>query len=358
MAEVTPPSYLQNGAHSALSDRLTVSGLLQPGASGLISRGGIRATGNGLGLAVRAAATANNTVIVGAGTAFVPESDGTGVYVAHNDADKTLTVPAASTTQSRRDIVVAQVRDSTISGANDDWVLQVVSGTPSSGTPVAPAVPANALALADYLVPAGSSTVVTSANINDRRANVTALGGIMTVLSTALPANPYRGMAVWCTDTEEMRVWNGSLWRIQPYAPLPDPTISFYNGDCVQTGAANTFTILSPRVTLAYTATRATWVLLGLHCWINSVTGNDGRAAIFASGATTGQGTGGIIQDNGNWGEVPTVSDNVQAQVGVSFPYKVNPGTTTFEVRGYRYSTASSPNVRFPALRVTPLRYA
>src|SRR5206468_8291587 len=141
----------------------------------------------GNGLAVRAAATANNTVIVGAGTAFVVESDGTGVYVCHNDADKTLTVPAASTTQSRRDIVVAQVRDSTISGANDDWVLQVVTGTPSSGTPVAPAVPANALALADYLVPAGSSTVVTSANINDRRVNATALGGVISVLSTSMP---------------------------------------------------------------------------------------------------------------------------------------------------------------------------
>jgi hypothetical protein len=226
MAEITPPSYLQNGAHSALSDRLTVSGLLQPGGTGLSSRGGVRATSDGNGLAVRAAATANNTVIVGAGTAFVVESDGTGVYVCHNDADKTLTVPAASTTQSRRDLVVAQVRDSTISGANDDWVITTVTGTPSSGTPVAPAVPANALALGDYLVPAGSSTVVTSANINDRRSNVSALGGVMSVLSTALPVNPYRGMTVWCTDTEDMRRLErrlGGLARASPSTRCPTP---------------------------------------------------------------------------------------------------------------------------------------
>lgn len=358
MAEVTPPSYLQNGGHSASSDRLTISGLLQPGGTGVTPRGGVRATSDGNGLAVRAAATANNTVIVGAGTAFVPKSDGTGVYVCHNDADKTLSVSAASTTQSRRDIVVALVRDSTVSGVNDDWVLSTVQGTPSSGTPVAPATPQNALVLGEYLVPAGSSTVVTSANITDRRANLTALGGVMSVLSTSLPANPYRGMTVWCYDTEEIRVWNGSQWRLKSLYPVPDPLLVYYNGDCVQTGPAGVWTVLSPRLTLSFTTTRTTWVLLGLHTWINSVTGNDGRASIFASGATTGQGSGGIINDVQNWGEIPIVSDNVQVQVGFTIPFKVNAGTTTFEVRGQRFTTASSPNIRFPALRVTPLRYA
>lgn len=360
MAEVNPPSYLQNGAHSALSDRLTISALLQPGGIGLTSRGGVRASSDGNGLAVVAAATANNTVTVRAGTCFVTESDGTGIYVCHNDSDRVLTVPSASTTQARRDIVVAQVNDSTFSGAADNWTLTTVQGTPSSGTPVAPAAPANALVLAEYLVPAGSSTNVTNANITDRRANLTALGGVMSVLSTAMPSNPFRSMTVWCTDTEQQAVWNGSVWRYQSFFPLPDPAKTYYNGQQTITSAAGVFANLPTRVNLTFTAPKAMWVLLTLGVWLRASTPSDVRAMLAVTGATTGPGTGGqLLESGGNWGEVPFSSvDSVTVQGSTTIPFRMNAGSHTIEVQGYRGATGSTPQVNYPALRVIPMRYA
>lgn len=360
MAEVVPPSYLQNGAHSALSDRLTVSGLLQPGGIGLTSRGGVKASSDGNGMAVVAASTANNTVIVRAGTAFIPESDGTGVYVAHNDADRVLTVPSASTTQSRRDIVVAQVRDSTISGVNDDWLLTIVQGTPSSGTPVAPAAPGNALTLGEYLVPAGTSTIVTNANITDRRANLTALGGVMSVLSTGMPANPYRGMTVWCWDTEQHATWNGTQWRYSSYYPLPDPAKTFYNGGNTPTATANVWANLSTRVNMTFTAPKAMWVLLTLGAWMRASAPSDVRASLAVTGATTGPGTGGqLLESGGNWGEVLLSStDSVTIQCSNAIPFKLNAGSHTIEVQGFRSAATGAPQINYPAFRVIPMRYA
>lgn len=361
MATVNPPSYLQNGSHSALSDRLTISGLLQPGATGLVSRGGVRATGDGNGLAVVAAATANNTVVVHAGTCFVPEADGTGVYACHNDADVTLTVPSASTTQSRRDLVVAQVNDSTFSGSSDNWTLTIVQGTPSSGTPVAPAVPANALALADYLVPASSSTNVTNANINDRRVNLTALGGVIPVLSTAMPANPYRGMSVWQTDTEAMAAWNGSAWRVQSFYPLPDPAKTFYNGsNGPSSTTANLWVVLSTRVNQTFTAPKAMWVMLSLGAWMRANSPSDIRATLAITGATTGPGQGGVLQEaGGNWGEMLQSSiDSTTVQCSMMTPFKLNAGSSLIEVCTYRSASGGAPQVNYPAFRIIPLRYA
>lgn len=359
MAEINPPSYLQNGAHSALSDRLTLSALLQPGASGLSSRGGVRATGDGNGLAVAAASTANNTVTVRAGTGFVVEADGTGVYVVHNDSDRVLTVPSASTTQSRRDLVVAQVNDSTFTGVADNWALTIVTGTPSSGTPVAPLAPNNALVLAEYLVPAGTSTNVTNANITDRRINLTALGGVMSVLSTALPINPYRSMSVWCIDTEEMRVWNGSAWRVQSFYPLPSPTKTYYNGQQTLTSAAFAWANLPTRVNQTFTAPKAMLVLLTLGVWLRASDPSDARAMLAVTGATTGPGTGGSLQESGgNWGEVPLSSVSAMSlQCNTTIPMFLNAGSHTIEVQGMRSAVGSTPQVNYPAFRVIPLRY-
>lgn len=360
MAEVQPPSYLQNGAHSALSDRLTLSSMLQPGATGLASRGGVRASGDGLGMAVVAAGTANNTVVVKAGTAYVPEADGTGVYIAHNDADRTLTVPSASTTQSRRDLVVAQINDSTYSGSTDNWALTIVQGTPSSGTPVTPTAPANSLTLADYLVPAGSTTTVTNANINDRRSVLVTHGGVMPVLSTALPVSPFKGMTVWCTDTEAVQAWNGSAWRVQSFYPLPDPIKLFSNTSQVLTSAAGVFTTLPTRLYFSITLARPTWVLLGLHAWMRAAAPADLRATLAITGATTGPGTGGVLLDPaGNYGEVLQSSvDATSIQCGMSVPMKFNSGTTSIEIVASRSSTGGGPQLNYPAVRVTPLRYA
>ena len=70
-------------------------------------------------------------------------------------------------------------------------VTLATTGTPGSN-PVPPAVPANAVLLAQVFVPAGASSI-TTANITDEREFVVAPGGVLPILSEAaappLPAS-------------------------------------------------------------------------------------------------------------------------------------------------------------------------
>jgi hypothetical protein len=85
------------------------------------------------------------------------------------DAAEVVTLAAAPASgQSRIDLVVLQVRDAAIDGgANNDFVFQVVTGTPGV-TPAAPAVPANAYAVAQVTVP-GAVANLNTATVADVR---------------------------------------------------------------------------------------------------------------------------------------------------------------------------------------------
>jgi microcystin-dependent protein len=75
---------------------------------------------------------------------------------------------APGTGNSRYDLIVARVRDSdAIGGSNNDWIPDVVTGTPAS-SPSIPSLPASCLLLAIVFV--GSNvTVIYNANITDAR---------------------------------------------------------------------------------------------------------------------------------------------------------------------------------------------
>jgi hypothetical protein len=92
-----------------------------------------------------------------------------GVYTVFNDATTVATITAADFTNPRIDLVCVTVRDAFYSGANNDVIFNVVAGTPA-GSPVAPATPANSIALATVAVAANASTIVT-ADITDVRVN-------------------------------------------------------------------------------------------------------------------------------------------------------------------------------------------
>jgi hypothetical protein len=94
-----------------------------------------------------------------------------GVYTVFNDATTVATITAADFTNPRIDLVCVTVRDAFYSGANNDVIFNVVTGTPA-GSPVAPATPANSIALATVAVAANASTIVT-ADITDARVLVT-----------------------------------------------------------------------------------------------------------------------------------------------------------------------------------------
>jgi hypothetical protein len=128
---------------------------------------------------VQRAAGANMSVDVGAGRCFVQADTGTrnGLYHAVNDATVNVAVGASHATLPRVDQIVIEVRDTSDLGSSaDDAIFRVIAGTPTSGATLdnayttggAAALPNNCIRLADVLVPAASSSVVT-ANIRDRR---------------------------------------------------------------------------------------------------------------------------------------------------------------------------------------------
>jgi hypothetical protein len=162
MALVTPPSWLQAGTYSAVSDRLNAQALWA--TTGIIGTSSLAVTQNSpAGMSVRVAS--GWAAIVGNIQA------NQGVYTTYNDATAVATITAADLTNPRIDLVCVTVRDAFYSGANNDVIINVVAGTPAS-SPTVPATPANSIALATVAVAANASTIVT-ANITDVRVEVT-----------------------------------------------------------------------------------------------------------------------------------------------------------------------------------------
>jgi hypothetical protein len=177
MAAVNPPYAIQARAdHPARLFRELLASLR--GQQGVIAAADLNVTANG---------TPNMSVNVAAGKAVV---DGTqsfaaqGSYLVFNDATWNLTIAAADATNPRRDLIVAQVRDAEYAGANNDWLLAVIQGTPAP-SPVDPAVPANSLTLARVLVGAAVSSITTP-NITDLRPS----GALLNNLTAPAAVNP------------------------------------------------------------------------------------------------------------------------------------------------------------------------
>ena len=95
------------------------------------------------------------------------ETSTQGTYYGTANTTTNLAITAAPGSNSRIDIVVAQVEDTFYSGATDAFSLAVVDGVVDA-SPVAPATPDNAIKLAEITVTNGDSSVV-NANISDTR---------------------------------------------------------------------------------------------------------------------------------------------------------------------------------------------
>lgn len=159
--------YLDTKQYPASADRyLAQQQALQPG---VVNSGDYQVAQRGVG--------ANMSVDVAAGGAWVA---GTfvarqGLYHQVNDGTVNQTVAPADATNPRIDQVILSINDSTVSGNSDTPTLTVVAGAPTAGATLAnrsgvdPLTTYGAfLRLADVLVPAASTSVVTQ-NILDRR---------------------------------------------------------------------------------------------------------------------------------------------------------------------------------------------
>jgi hypothetical protein len=142
------------------------------------SGGGLQAGvvgANDLKVAQRGAG-ANMSVDVPAGAAWVAITSGTrnGLGHVYNDATANVTVTASNATNPRIDSIILRWNDSSIpTGSGNVPTLEVATGTATAGATLdnrtgAATPTGDFLRLADMLVPATSTSVVT-ANIRDRR---------------------------------------------------------------------------------------------------------------------------------------------------------------------------------------------
>jgi hypothetical protein len=208
MAELNPPSWLQNRTdHSAATDR-ALSDALTSGSAVV----GI----NDLKVSQRAAG-ANMSVDVAGGLAFIEgtESATQGAYVVRADSTAiNVTIAASNPTLPRIDLIVGKVQDAFYSGATNAWSVVAVTGTAAAG-PVAPPAPNNAIILAQVSIAANAASVV-NANITDKR--VISWGrlytGDLVCTSTTRPANPWQGLTIFETDTLAQYIWSGTLWLL------------------------------------------------------------------------------------------------------------------------------------------------
>lgn len=130
---------------------------------------------NDLKVAQRGAG-ANMSVDVSAGAAWVQIDTGTrnGLGHVYNDATANVVVSASNATNPRIDQIILRWNDTSIpTGSGNVPTLEVLTGTATAGATLdnrtgATALPNDCLRLADFLVPA-TSTSVTTANIRDRR---------------------------------------------------------------------------------------------------------------------------------------------------------------------------------------------
>jgi len=186
-------------------------------------------------LLVKERLTPTMGVTVVAGRAYVlgDESAYQGIYFVEARGDENLTIAPADGTNPRKDLVVVKVEESVYSGAVDAASLVVVTGTPAA-SPVVPAVPANAIVLAEVAVAAGV-TSITNASITDERKNqnysgnagglATGLGGVRPVTTATRPASPRVGDPIFETDSGKTQIWNGSTWVELAYTDVLESTV-------------------------------------------------------------------------------------------------------------------------------------
>ena len=176
MALRTPPSWLQNGSHTAENDRLTTTGSLW-GTSGIV---------RSADLVVTASSGMNLSVAAGWAAIVGTYQTNMGTYMAYNDAAATATITTANPTNPRIDLVCITVNDAAYSGSLNSVAINVVAGTPA-GSPTVPSTPTNSIALAQVAVAAGA-TSITSGNITDVRVRAQIIEPtISSASSTAVP---------------------------------------------------------------------------------------------------------------------------------------------------------------------------
>ncbi|MER5887315.1 hypothetical protein ABT160_26150 [Streptomyces sp. NPDC001941] len=161
------------------------------------------------------------TVTVYHGRAVIQGDTKDGAYPVTLDEDRTLTLADGDPLNPRVDLVVLRVYDNDVDALGKyEVAVEVVRGTPAAA-PVAPAVPARALALAQITVKKGASAGtggIDWANTPavDLRRTVVASGGIVPVYGNAGVAGSYPGQYQDNDNAHYLQRWSGTAWVAYP----------------------------------------------------------------------------------------------------------------------------------------------
>lgn len=209
------PSAIDGLSLSALEWRRLQAATLVHDTDAVSARPGVLA---GLGVTITTL-----TVTVAAGSAVVTPAVGSNAsYIGVNDANTTLTATAQDATYARIDRVVLRAYDNAVDGSGQNkLVAELITGTPAAA-PVAPALPAGRLEIAQLQVPKSGSGSIT---VVDKRTWTAPLGGPIQVPTVGdLPAAGSAGLrpgivAVIGSGASyaEYR-WTGAAW-VQTYVP-------------------------------------------------------------------------------------------------------------------------------------------
>lgn len=154
------PLWMQNLSYTAAEDRDAFAALT---TAGVVAVPDLKVSQRGAG--------PNMSVDVAGGAAVITGTDaaGQGNYLCRSDAVTNVGLASSPASgQSRIDLIVATIRDAAVTGSNNDWILQAVTGTASAGTPAVPTLPASSLLLAQVTVN-GLVTSILNADIADKR---------------------------------------------------------------------------------------------------------------------------------------------------------------------------------------------
>lgn len=175
---------------------------------------------------------------------FVVPNTGTptaGAYVSTLTSLATLTVQTADPSNSRIDIVVAQVIDN---GNNTSYgQVQIITGV-AAPSPSVPSAPANSITLAQITVTAGA-TSITSGMISDKRPFTTTTGGILRAPKGSVTG--YLGQIAYdpasASFYHNSNISNATQLKVLPWQPAITTRSSNFNwGGSETTVATATFT--------------------------------------------------------------------------------------------------------------------
>jgi hypothetical protein len=158
------PLWQQPLDYAAVEDRQLIAAAI--GDAGVVGAPSLAVT--------QRAAGANMTVDVAPGRAVIAGVAGS-YHVWSDDVENLAIAAAPSSGNGRIDLVYAQVRDAqaTGSGSHQDWILGVVTGTPS-GSPTAPTLPTHSIELARITL-TDATTSITDGIITSSRTHSASL---------------------------------------------------------------------------------------------------------------------------------------------------------------------------------------